>query len=772
MGYIGKERKMSYQIAQLLPSKDSIYQQYKEFKELFGQDGSIMVIAVKDPDFFQLETLQKYWDFQKKIENIPEVDKALSVLNSVNIIKNDSLKKYNFIPLLSERPQNQQVADSLKKEISNLPIYDKLLFDNESSTYIMLLTLNQDILNSKERVRVTDLIESIAEQYESETGAELYLSGLPYIRTNNVKRGEKEVTKFVILAILVTALFLFILFRSLYEVIFPLIVVLVGVVWSVGLLVLLNYEVTLLTGLIPPLMIVIGIPNSIFVINKFHKEYKFHGNKIRALTRTIERVGNAILFTNITTAIGFATFTVTSSKILVEFGIIASLSILMLFIVSITLNPIIFSFLPNPSNRRTKHLEKKFVKELVRRLIIFSQYHRKWVYAVTVVVFAFSIYGITLIEIRGNIADDLPEDSRVMQDLHSLEKTFGGVMPFEILIDAGKPRAATNDPKIWAKIDELQDFLNEQPELSRPLSIIELIKFANQAYYNGNPAFYQLPTRLDRGFILSYIKKDEDKTTALGNFVDSTRQIARISVQMADINTLQIKDVRDKVQYKVLELFPPEEYRTFLTGSSLVFLAGTGYLVKNLFLSLGLAVMLIAVFMAAMFRSFRMIVISLTPNILPLLFTAGLMGYFDIPLKPSTVLIFSIALGISIDDTIHFLAKYRQELNLSNNNIRISVVNSLKETGVSMTYTSVVLFFGFSVFTASEFGGTKALGSLVSITLFAAMLSNLVLLPSLLMSLRKRILEKSFIENPIDEILDIEEGTGDDDDDNDNSKIN
>jgi predicted RND superfamily exporter protein len=375
----------------------------------------------------------------------------------------------------------------------------------------------------------------------------------------------------------------------------------------------------------------------------------------------------------------------------------------------------------------------------------------------------FSIYGITLIEIRGNIVDDLPEESRVMQDLHSLEKSFGGVMPFEIFIDAGKPRGASNDPKIWAKIDELQDFLKEQPELSRPLSIVELIKFANQAYYNGNPAFYTLPSKLDRGFILSYIKKEEDKTANLGNFMDSTGQIARVSVQLADINTKQISEIRDKVQNKLWEVFPPSEYRTFLTGSSLVFLEGIGYLVKNLFLSLGLAVLLIAVFMALMFRSFRMIIISLIPNILPLLFTAGLMGYFDIPLKPSTVLIFSIALGISIDDTIHFLAKYRQELKLNNHNIRISIVNSLKETGVSMTYTSVVLFFGFSVFTASEFGGTKALGSLVSITLFAAMLSNLVLLPSLLMSLRKRILEKSFIENPIDEILDIEPEDEDED---------
>jgi predicted RND superfamily exporter protein len=750
-------------MAQLLPEKDSINLQYKEFKAIFGQDGGIMIVAIKDENFFNLKTLTLYWDLQEQIQEVPEVNKVLSILNTTKIVKNDSLKKYDLKPLLTSKPNSQSEIDILKSEIENLPFYDKLLFNKQSGTYLMLLTLDPSILNSKERLRVTDQIEKYAEEYEEDTNAEVYLSGLPYIRTNNVKKGEKEVTKFVILAIIVTAIFLFILFRSFYEVVFPLIVVLVGVIWSVGLLVLLGFEVTLLTGLIPPLMIVIGVPNSIFMINKFHKEYKSHGNKIRALTRTIERVGNAILFTNITTAIGFATFTVTSSVILIEFGIVASISILMLFFVSITLNPIIFSYLPNPSIKRTKHLEKVYVKKLVRRLIIFSQYHRKWVYAVTIIVFMFSIYGITLIEIRGNIVDDLPEESRVMQDLHSLEKSFGGVMPFEIFIDAGKPRGASNDPKIWAKIDELQDFLKEQPELSRPLSIVELIKFANQAYYNGNPAFYTLPSKLDRGFILSYIKKEEDKTANLGNFMDSTGQIARVSVQLADINTKQISEIRDKVQNKLWEVFPPSEYRTFLTGSSLVFLEGIGYLVKNLFLSLGLAVLLIAVFMALMFRSFRMIIISLIPNILPLLFTAGLMGYFDIPLKPSTVLIFSIALGISIDDTIHFLAKYRQELKLNNHNIRISIVNSLKETGVSMTYTSVVLFFGFSVFTASEFGGTKALGSLVSITLFAAMLSNLVLLPSLLMSLRKRILEKSFIENPIDEILDIEPEDEDED---------
>lgn len=214
-----------------------------------------------------------------------------------------------------------------------------------------------------------------------------------------------------------------------------------------------------------------------------------------------------------------------------------------------------------------------------------------------------------------------------------------------------------------------------------------------------------------------------------------------------------MEEIEEDLLKSISKIFPAERYNVYMTGKALLFLKGTKYLIKNLLLSLALAVGLISLFMAYLFRSFRMILISLVPNLLPLVITAGLMGFLGIPIKPSTILIFSIAFGISVDDTIHFLAKYRQELTANKWHIKKSVYNALRETGVSMFYTSIVLFFGFSVFIISSFGGTQAMGGLVSATLMFAMLSNLILLPSLLLSLERNIANKKTFKKPHIDVL-------------------
>jgi predicted RND superfamily exporter protein len=280
-----------------------------------------------------------------------------------------------------------------------------------------------------------------------------------------------------------------------------------------------------------------------------------------------------------------------------------------------------------------------------------------------------------------------------------------------------------------------------------------VVKYAKQAYYNGSPKYYQLPSSNERNFILPYASSFSESANLMGAYVDSTGQFARITTFMKDIGTDEMERAEDNLRAKVKTLFPEERYEVTLTGKALMFQKGTTYLVNNLVLSLSLAILLIAIFMAWMFRSFKMILVSLIPNLLPLLVTAGMMGYLGVPIKPSTILVFSIAFGISVDDTIHFLAKYRQELKANKWRIKVSVYAALRETGVSMFYNSIVLFFGFSVFMISSFGGTVALGGLVSATLLFAMLANLLLLPSLLLSLERSIANKKVLKEPALKIL-------------------
>jgi len=320
-------------------------------------------------------------------------------------------------------------------------------------------------------------------------------------------------------------------------------------------------------------------------------------------------------------------------------------------------------------------------------------------------------------------------------------------MPVEFMINTKRKKGAMKLASL-KRIDKLEEAISEISELSKPMSIVGLVKYTKQAYYNGNPKYYQLPTSQEKNFILSYAKNADTDNDLMKSFIDSTGQYARVTTFMKDISTDRMEAIEKQLKQKISKIFPEDRYEVIMTGKALVFQKGTKYLRDNLFLSLGLAIVIISLFMAYMFRSFRMIVVSLIPNLLPLLITAGLMGFLGVPIKPSTILVFSIAFGISVDDTIHFLAKYRQELQANNWKIRKSVYGALRETGVSMFYTSIVLFFGFSVFTISSFGGTVALGGLVSVTLLLAMLANLLLLPSLLLSLERSIANKKVLKEP------------------------
>ena len=526
--------------------------------------------------------------------------------------------------------------------------------------------------------------------------------------------------------------------------------------WTLGIIGLLNYEITVLTALIPPLIIVIGIPNCIFLINKYQHEVKLHGNKVKSLQRVITKVGNATLMTNVTTASGFATFILTESQLLKEFGVVASLSILAIFILCILIIPIIYSFLPYPKNRHLEHLNKRWIGGFVNWMERMVRHKRIAIYCTSLILLIASIIGIYQIKISGSLIEDMPQESHFVNDIRFFEEEFNGIMPLEIMVDTKRKKGVMKLSTL-KRMDELEELIIETPELSKPISVVDLVKYSKQAYYNGNPKYYQLPTSQENSFILSYAKNSSSDIDLLKNFVDSTGQYARITTFIKDVGTDKMERIQEKIQDKIDKVFPKEKYDVTITGKALVFQKGTKYLVKNLAISLSLAILLISIFMAYMFRSGRMIIVSLIPNLLPLLITAGLMGYLGVPIKPSTILVFSIAFGISVDDTIHFLAKYRQELQANHWKIKVSVYGALRETGVSMFYTSIVLFFGFSVFTISSFGGTVALGALVSATLLFAMLSNLLLLPSLLLSLERSIANKEVLRKPSINIIPVED---------------
>ena len=755
MAFKAQEREMDYHFAQVLPATDPTLLDFEKFKSQFGEESHLLIIGIQDSSVYELEKFQKLLKLTDSLKVVPAVNQVISFAQSLDLVKDTLARSFKIQPIFSQYPTTQKEVDAIKQRLQDMPFYDGLLINKSTNASLIILSMEGDVMNSEDRVPVIKKIDELTNEFSSQTGITVHKSGLPYIRTRNAQKIKEEINLFIFLALGVTAIILLIFLRSWKAMIFSMTVVGIGVFWSLGSLVLLGYKVTILTGLIPPLIIVIGIPNCIFLINKFHSEFQSHGNKIKALSRIIQKIGNATLMTNATTASGFATFIITESYILKEFGVVASINIMMVFILSLTLIPIFYSYFPDPKARHSKHLSIPWVKKWVNWMVRVVTRHRPAVYITVSTLLALAILGASKIYITGSITEDIPKDDKIYKDLKFFEENFNGLMPFEIMIDTKRTNGALKASTL-RKIEALQVYMDSVAEFARPYSITDISKFAKQAYYNGSPQFYSLPNSQERNFIQGYISDSQDGSEYYAALMDSSRSIVRITGGVTDIGTKRMRSIRAALEKRVDQIFDAERYDVTITGTSVLYLRGTEYLVKNLFISLALAVLLIAIFMAWMFRSARMVLVSLLPNLIPLLFTAAIMGFCNITLKPSTILVFSIAFGISVDDTIHFLAKYRQELKARNWNIRESVIAALKETGVSMIYTSIVLFFGFSIFIASNFGGTVALGLLVSITLMIAMLSNLLLLPTLLMTLERLITTKSFKE-PMIHIYDEEE---------------
>ncbi|MBK6266692.1 MMPL family transporter [Marivirga sp. S37H4] len=734
MGYRAKNIEMDYDLAQMVPDTDVDFIALNKFKDLFGDDGNILAIGIKDSSLYEPQNFARLNYLARAINDVEGVTNVLSIANLQQIQKNTAEQRFEMRPMIDELPENQEELDSLLGKIVDEKFYSGQLINLETGATAIVISVDEKVLNSADRQRLMQDIIQVGDAFAAKTSIELHYAGLPFVRSVMMGKVRQEIIKLLVLSVLVTAFILLLFFRSWDAVLFPLLVIFSVVIWSMGTLDLLGYKVTILTGLIPTIIVVIGIPNSIYLLNKYHQEFDQHGNKIKAISTIIRKIGVVTLITNFTTAVGFLVLAVTDIKLLREFGIVVGINIFATFIVSIILIPAVFSYLPKPGRKQLKHLNFKMTDFMVVWLNKVVHGHRTKVYVTTGIIIVVSFVGLFKINSISYMIDDLPEDGKTKTDLRFFEQNFSGIMPLEVVINTGKKRGIVQLNTL-RKVEEFEQFLDSIPAISQPVSIVSMIKSARQAYYNNNPAFYSLPSQRDYGFIMRYLKQEEGQQDVMSNFTDEDLQKMRISLKVADIGSDKMDVLlEDVIKPRMTQIFENTDFEITITGTTPIFIKGNRYLVENLRLSLLVAFTVIAFVMGLLFSNLRMIIISLVPNMIPLIITAGVMGYFGVPLKPSTALIFSIAFGISVDDTIHFLAKYRQELFANNFFVPIAVTKTLKETGKSMIYTSIVLFAGFIVFVASDFGGTVALGFLTSATLLVAMLTNLIVLPSLLLT--------------------------------------
>jgi predicted RND superfamily exporter protein len=747
MAYHASKVQLSYEFTRAIPTNNPKYAAYQDFKKKFGDDGNLMLMGLQTDKLFDKDIFNDYIALNDQIKKMRGVEGVISIPSASNLMKKDSSEKLKAVPIFPDKNLSQSEIDSGKKVFFNLPFYNNLLYNLQSNTYLLAINVNKDIMNTAERNVVVSSLTQPCIDFGKKHNLEVYLSGSPLIRTNMATRVATETKWFLTGFVLLSAFILFLFFRSFSTMLLSVTVVIIGVVFSLGSIHWFGYKISLLNALIPPLLVVIGVPNCIYFLNKFHSAFKDTRNKRAAIIEMIRRMGIVTLFCNIAAGIGFGVFALTKSAILKEFGVVAGINIMLLFFISFILIPIVLSYLPEPKEKHMRYLENKWLASVLDKLETWSLHHQRLIYGITFIVLVISIMGMFRLRSEAFIVDDLPKTDKIYTDLKFFEKNFRGVMPLEIVVDTKRKNGLKINPlQTFEKIDTLSKYITEKPEMAKPLSIVEGLKFVRQAYYDGDSTSYGLPNQFDVALLAPYLSTKSSDTSAKKNslmklvssFVDSNNQQTRISVNMADVGTMRLPGILNDIEKKSKEIFDSTKYNIQLTGSSVTFLEGGIFIINGLRDSIVWAFVLIAACMLYLFKSFRILICSLIPNMIPLVITAGVMGWAGVPLKPSTVLVFSIALGIAIDITIRFLVNYKQELANGNADETETVIATIHSTGISIIYTSLVLITGFAIFCFSNFGGTKSLGWLTSLTLIMATLTNLIFLPALLISLARK----------------------------------
>ena len=747
MGYFAVQIKLSYEYTKAIPSDNPKFIVYNEFVKKYGVDGTTVVVGFKTDQFYTKDFFNQVDALHKTIKQNTAVAEVMSIPTAYTISKDSVETKFNAAKIFHAPYTSDSLLLADKTVFENLPFYQNLYYNPDSNSYIMAISFIADSINSVSRTKIIGSIQNELERFSQSTKTEVHISGLPFIRTIMADRIKKEMLWFLIGSLVLSAITLLLFFRSISATIMSLAVVLMGVIWSLGTMVLLGQKITLLTALIPPLIVVIGVPNCIYFLNKYHTSYRETNDKDKALVQMVGRMGVVTLFCNITAAIGFFVFALTKSPLLKEFGWVSGLNIMILFFISLFFIPPVLSYLPVPKAKHVRYLDNQYLEKILIKIERWAFTHTKWVFGITIIAILISLVGVLQIKKEAFIVDDLPKQDKLYTDLKWFEQHAGGVMPLEVLVDTKKPNGLIRSIKPLEQIEEFNTFLLEQPELGKPLGLLEGIKFAKQAFYDGDSLSYAVPTGTEMAFIGPYFAsaapKEGVKPTGnnpaqlLNKFIDSAKRQTRISVNMKDIGSAKLPILLQKIDSASIAIFDTAKYNVVITGSSVTFLEGSNFIVKGLGESIFWAFLLIAICMIFLFRSFPILICSLIPNIVPLFITAGIMGWTGVSLKPSTVLVFSVALGIAIDVTIRFLVNYKQELPHLNYQVHTTLVQTIKHTGISIIYTSLVLVAGFIIFCFSDFGGTKALGWLTSITLVVSTLTNLVLLPALIKSFIK-----------------------------------
>lgn len=714
-----------YDFEKFFPQDDPETQYFNEYRETFDSDNDFVLIALlNEKGIFDEQFLGNVAALTDSLKTARYVTQVASPTN---------LKQLTFDPLFGapiEKPWLRYNAPTLYEKDS-LRIYRQPelngTFFSPKGKAICIIVKTENYIGKTQCDELSADLDRIFANY---TFDEVHVAGRSTGQAYYVNLLEREFALFVSISILLIITFLIVAFRSAWGVWVPLLVVLMSVVWTVGLLARLNQPLGIMLNILPVIIFVVGVSDVVHLITRYFEELRQQKPKMLALKTAFKEVGLATLLTSLTTGIGFLTLLTASIRPIQEFGMYTAIGVVLAFILAFTLLPAVLVLAPIP--KAINHpANLVFWNRHLRRFFRFTIANRVSVLVGGIAVLIVSLVGVSMVKSDNFLLEDLRESDPLKQQFYFLEKHFGGVRPFEMAVDVVDPYKTVWNLKVLKELEKISNYLESDYGVGAQMSVVNIVKGLNQAQHNGNIDYHRLPDNDDE---LEYLQTKLDRVQKAGilkAFVTEDGKKVRFSGRIADSGNVAVTALNHKLDSFMVANIDPLLLRHKITGTSQLIDLNNSYLSKSMIWGLLIAFGVIAIIMGFLFRSLRIVIISLIPNILPLLMIGGIMGFVGIPLKVSTSIIFTIAFGIAVDDTIHFMSKLKLEL-AKGKSMFYAIKRTYLSTGKAIVVTSIILCGGFVTLIFSGFLGTFYIGVLISLTLLFAVLADLTILPVLL----------------------------------------
>ncbi len=719
-----------FTIENLFPENDPEVDAYLEFREEFEREDDLISLAYDSGDPFSYENLVKTRELTKAFSQVEGISEVTSLIN-VELFEPGT--DIVMLPVYESIPISVDSLQFLKDRVLDSSLLNDNLVSSNGQIAAFLLELEDSANNHPDREAIMNKIGTIT----SDTDWSWYEAGIPVLRTRYVQYMLGDFVRFFIPVTIVLLVVLFALFRTIRGTLLPILAVLMADFWVMGIMGAMGFTINIVTYIIPTLVLIVGVADSIHILVKFNQELNYGRDKRVAVKLTIQKIGAAILLTSLTTAVGFLALVSTNITMIREFGGMVAVGVILAFLVSITFIPAMLMILKTPKKSSFEKMTKGFRHRLLEKVVVINNRHYKVIVVSSFFMVALFIFYAMKVDQHSSLMEDLTKVNQLYDDMTFMEKQMGSVLPFEVIVsvrDNGQlVEGGIKNPKILKAIETLQKKLDSIPEIGKILSVIDYLSEMNMAFHEGDKAFRTIPA--SRELVAQYMFLHEEEFEALTNFdYSGTRLAGRIE----DIDSRRAEEIIDEVMLWCQENLE-ENLDVKLTGTTLMALRINQYLVKNLVVSFLIAFGVIFISMGFLFRSIKLASLSMLPNFIPLLLMASVMGFFHIKLRPTTAMTFAIAFGIAVDDTIHYLVRFRQELFAHGGKFREANEWTLLTTGKAIISTSIILSAGFLIMVTSNFLPSRDFGFLSAVTMLGALLGDLFLLPAMLTLVRPKI---------------------------------